>query len=345
MSLTGHRQASFDVILLDGDEQEKGRLDGVTGGEVTLNAGTRLRTSGSLTIIDRGQNVDWARDRVKIVYRLASGETWPLGVFLFASPKRAYGAGARTLTVDLLSKLSLLDGDCFVAAYQTVPANHPLVHVRHLLTGVGPVDLTDGGPMLTSSMVWDAGTPKLTAINDILQAIGFWALTVTPAGAFQVAPYVEPTKRARVWEFKEGDKAIHSAEFTREQDLAEIPNRYIVVGQGNGREAGAVGFAENRDPASASSFPARGRWVSKVETGAQVANQDIANSLARRRLQAASAAIGKLEIAHLPLPLVPNDLVAYQTGDVSVLATVQSTTLRLEATALQSTTLREVATL
>lgn len=125
MSLTGHRQASIEVILLDSSEREKGRLDGVEGGEVSMSAGSRLRASGTLNLVDRGQEIDWAKDRVKIVYKLASGESWPLGVFLFASPKLSYSEGGSSLQVELISKLSLLDGDAFVAAYQTVPSNHP----------------------------------------------------------------------------------------------------------------------------------------------------------------------------------------------------------------------------
>ncbi len=342
MSLTGHRQASIEVILLDSNEREKGRLDGVEGGEVSMSAGSRLRTSGTLNLVDRGQEIDWAKDRVKIVYKLASGESWPLGVFLFASPKLSYSEGGSSLQVELISKLSLLDGDAFVAAYQTVPSNHPLAHVRHLLTDVSPVNISDGGPMLSSSMVWDAGTPKLTAINDILQAIGFWSLTVGASGAFEASPYVEPLRRAKVWDFVEGQNAIHLADFTREQDLAAIPNRYICVSQGSGDKAGFVGYAENRDPASPASYQARGRWVSKVETGVEAANQQVITDLAKRRLAAASGAVGKIEIQHLPLPLAPNDLVGYRSGGVSVLATVQETRIQLEPTALQTTTLKEV---
>lgn len=111
-SFAGHRQVAIEVMLLDATEQEKGILQGVIGGEVTLSASTRLKASGSLELLDLGQEINWLSDRVRITYRIQGGHSWPLGVFLLAAPTKTYTDGGASWRVELLSKLTLLDEDC-----------------------------------------------------------------------------------------------------------------------------------------------------------------------------------------------------------------------------------------
>lgn len=341
-SFTSHRQVSIEVMLLDRAEQEKGLLRGVVGGEVTLSASTRLKASGSLELIDLGQDINWASDRVRITYKIASGASWPLGVFLLAAPTKTYRDGGATWKVELLSKLTLLDEDCVEAPTQVGTAVPALAPLQFALVDMGKADITESAARLASTMTWEAGTPRLTIFNDVLEAIGYWSMNVSGAGAFQIRPYVPPAQRPLSWRFKEGETSIHLPEWSREQDLAGIPNKVILVSQGGDNKPALVGIARNMNPSSPASYPSRGRWVTKTETGVEAATQEVITQLAEKKLLEAQTAIAKIEIEHLPVPISTNDLVEFASQGVQTRATVQSIKYTLSPEALCRTTLREV---
>lgn len=341
-SFVSHRQVSIEVMLLDRAEQEKGLLRGVVGGEVTLSAATRLKASGSLELIDLGQEINWASDRVRITYKIAGGTSWPLGVFLLAAPTKTYRDGGATWKVEFLSKLTLLDEDCVEAPTQVgtdVPALAPL---QVALVDVGKADITESAARLASTMTWEAGTPRLTIFNDVLEAIGYWSMNVSGAGAFQIRPYVPPAQRPLSWQFKEGETSIHLPEWSREQDLAGIPNKVVLVSQGGDNKPALVGIARNMNPSSPASYPTRGRWITHTETGVEASTQEVITQMAEKKLLEASTAIAKIEIEHLPVPIWTNDLVEFASQGVQTRATVQSIKYTLSPDGLCKTTLREV---
>ncbi|QWW20124.1 hypothetical protein I6B53_03235 [Schaalia sp. 19OD2882] len=344
--LTGHRVAGFTVTLLDADEQEKGLLDGVTGGDVTLSAATRLRASGTLQVDEVGQQIDWGTDRVRIDYE-ANGQAWPIGVFLLSAPTQSFEDGMVSRRVELLGKLAVIDQDATVSTLSLASGTRVTDAVRQILAEAGETRMavTDSPETLKSQMVWDPGTSKLTVINDLLDAIGYWALSPDGAGVLQVRPYVRPAARPQSWTFAEGEQAVHSAKWDLEQDLADVPNRVVLVGQGSDDKPALVGVASNEDPDSPFGFPARGRWVTRTETGVEASSQEVIDSLARRRLIDASTPVATIRMTHMPLPLSPNDLVTWDTGGHKARATIHEIAYGLDPTALCRTTLKEVVDL
>ena len=341
-SFTGHRQVEIEVMLLDHEEQEKGVLKGVVGGEVTLSASTRLKASGSLELIDLGQDINWSTDRVRITYRIQGGASWPLGVFLLAAPSKTYTDGGATWKVELLSKLTLLDEDCVETPTQMSTEYPALALLQFALVDVGKADITESTARLASTMTWEAGTPRLTIYNDILEAIGYWSMNVSGSGAFQIRPYIPPAQRPLSWQFTEGETSIHLPEWSREQDLAGIPNKVVLVSQGGDDKPALVGIARNMNPSSPASYPSRGRWITHTETGVEASTQEVITQLAEKKLLEAQTAIAKIEIEHLPVPIWTNDLVEFSSQGVQTRATVQSIKYDLSPDGLCKTTLREV---
>ena len=329
-SFVSHRQVSIEVMLLDRAEQEKGLLRGVVGGEVTLSAATRLKASGSLELIDLGQEINWASDRVRITYKIAGGTSWPLG------------AGGATGWGELLTPLTLLLVAWVHAPTQVGTAVPALALLQFALVDVGKADITESAARLASTMTWEAGTPRLTIFNDVLEAIGYWSMNVSGAGAFQIRPYVPPAQRPLSWRFKEGETSIHLPEWSREQDLAGIPNKVVLVSQGGDNKPALVGIARNMNPSSPASYPTRGRWITHTETGVEASTQEVITQMAEKKLLEASTAIAKIEIEHLPVPIWTNDLVEFASQGVQTRATVQSIKYTLSPDGLCKTTLREV---
>ena len=112
--LTTHRTTEYTYTLLNNQDEEIARLDGITGGSATLSSATRLRARGSLSMVERGQVIRWGSDRVRVDVRVRSSRgvrEWPVGVFLLAAPRRRYVDGGTSWEVELLGKLVVLDED------------------------------------------------------------------------------------------------------------------------------------------------------------------------------------------------------------------------------------------
>lgn len=351
MILTGSRQAWWEITLLDSADRIIGPLRGVTGGNITLSANTRLKGSGTLSVQDTGQPVNWVNDRVSIVYRARDhrGRTmeWSAGVFLMSAPTASHTSAGTSRDVDLSSKLAVLDEDCLNASL-TLPAGRSVttsIKTLILSTGEDRVSITPSDQTLSSSMVWEAGTPVLTVVNDLLDSINYFSLRPDGDGVLTAAPYVRPAARPVAWAFTAGEAAIHSADWSRDQDTAAVPNRIVLIGQGGGDTPALVATAENTDPSSPFSRESRGRWITHTETGVEASTQAVLDGIARRRLIDLSTPTATIQAAHLPLPLAPNDRVSWDTGGHAVTATIQEIKTTLDATSLCATKLREVVDL
>ena len=133
--------------------------------------------------------------------------------------------------------------------------------------------------------------------------------------------------------------AIVLAEWTREQDVASIPNRVVLVTSGTGDTPGLVSVAENNDPADRLSIPNRGVITAPDRsTTVDADSQATLDALAVRRLADLSAPAGMRTLAHASVPLDMNDVIAHR----GVRGVVQEWSQRLTTGALMTTTVREL---
>lgn len=326
MSLHSARRPSWRYTLLDAEDRPLGRLLGVSGGRCEVVAASRLGGSAQLTIDDRGQTIDWMSHRVQIIYDpgIAGADPWPVGVFLFTSPSTVRRDDRVTHSVDLLPKMVVPDEDTVEERFSLAAGTPIIATVVALLESTGETQIaaTTSPATLTSGMVWEAGESKLTIINNLLDAAGYWALWCDGSGQYRVEPYVPPLERPLSWRFAAGEAAIHEPGWSREQDLANVPNRYVVTGSGSDDTPALSAVATNEDPESPYSYQARGRWITRTETGAE-GSQAVLNLLAQRRLTDAMGPVAKLSVTHAVLPLDPNALVEFRPHGHEALATVQ----------------------
>lgn len=345
-ALDTHRQADYTVTLLDWGDRVVRRLDGVTGGSITLSNSTRLRASGSLNLTEACGPIDWMTQRVRIDYT-ANGQTWGLGVFLLSAPTRSYGEVGSTWSVDLSSPLALPDADCVDRTY-TVKAGSNLVDVAADVlyeTGLERLSITPSTATASSDMIYDPGKSRLTIANELLSAAGYWSAHPDGEGQVHLDPYVRPAARGVAYDFREGARSIHLPEWERELDAASVPNKVVLVSEGSQDKAALVGVATNEDPASAYSFPARGRWIVETQTGVEAANQESIDSQARRRLIEASTPSASITIQHMPVPIQPNQVVGFSSQGLTAQGVVKEIEYTLDPTALAKTKLLEVTDL
>jgi hypothetical protein len=357
--LTGNRVTAFRFDLLDSGEALLGVLGNVAGGELSWDAYASVKGVGTLEVSDLGDvEIDWLDTRIRpsILFTRAGGgsEVYEvqLGVFLCAAPVEQWTATGRRWTVELADKLSVLDQDIAsgnpagLTAYTAQAGANVIELVKALIaeTGEASPAIEPDSATLPAPLVWEIGTTRLQIINDLLDVAGHFSLWCDGAGNYRATHYVHPSARVPVYEvlapFTPGPTSLMSPEWTKDRDIYSVPNRYLVVGMGDGETEALTAVATNVDPASPYSYPARGRWITAVETGVEAADQAALDAIASRRLSDATSVTTSLEVEHAFLPdLLVNAVVTV----VGVRASVNMTTVPLDPVELCSTRFRAVA--
>lgn len=320
------RRARWLVDLLDENDVEIGAVS-FLGGDAKIAAFAALGGSASLELTSNDiEDINLFRDRVRIAYDPGWGDdyVWPVGTYLFDSPKEQRGI-APSVELPLLTKLAVVDQDAVEESYSLPEGSNIVQAVSDLIlsTGESRIALTESSEVTSSTLVFEAGTPKLSIINALLNSANYASLWCDGSGQFRVEPYVEPRSRPIAREFATGELSIHKPNWAREQDVLSIPNRVVVVASGSNDAPPIVGRAENTDPDSPYSIPSRGRVISRNEQVEDMSSQAAADSYAQRLLAGGMTPVSKLSVTHAIVPLNPNDLVRFVT-DEDRLATVSN---------------------
>lgn len=345
--------------------QDIGLLDGVESGSVTLSATSRLRASGQLSLTETAQEINWFNMHARVDYVPVGMEGWPVATFVMSSPTRSVNDHRVTRDVELLSTLAYLDRmstdqvegveDAHLEAGNKFSLLDRYVkRTRNVRFGFRAFKASSSLPLINEAIIYDVGTNVLTMLNDCARLVGWGALTPDPYGAITGGPYIRPSRRPVSYTFREGDAAIHSADWTIDRDLFAVPNVVICVGtpgsddtkRGQDRyDAGptpaVVGVARNDRKDDPLSTVNRGEVV-HVETGVKVTSQTAISQWAARVLAEKSMPAATLVIEHLPVNIRPGDVVEFVSQGQRLRGTVQKMEIPLSPTALVKTEIKEI---
>lgn len=319
-------------MLLDNQDRPLDEsLDGVTGGGGEIVALSALGGSAQVVIDDlraRGwmPEIDWGKHRIRALYTDGEQE-WPFGTYLLTSPKEQHTSTGLTWQVNLLTKMNVPQEQKLTSRL-TVPVGAAIIPtVVDLIhsTGETRIAVTDSDVTATSVRTYEANTPLLKVINELLTAVGYWSLWCDGGGTYRVEPYVNPDARPVRASFKYGETSLYLPGWSFERDMTSVPNRFVAVGVGDEETEPLRGVATNTDPNSPFSYQARGnRWIDAGEDGVEAESQDIIDQYAARKLREAMDPVGRFSIAHRMRDLNPHDLVSFTPKDgVRRRATVQ----------------------
>ena len=361
------RQADYQVMLTTPDGQDIGLLDGVESGSVTLSATSRLRASGQLSLTETAQEIDWFNMHARVDYVPVGMPGWPVATFVMSSPTRSVSEHRVTRDVELLSTLAYLDR-MSTDRIEQVENDHLTTgkwglvkryaaktkNLRMGFTQFGNWAVGEYPKIINEAITYDVGTNVLTMLNDCARIVGWGALTPDPYGVITGAPYIRPSRRPVARVFREGESAIHSAEWTIDRDIFSVPNVVVCVGTpgsdetsrgsdkyGAGPTPAVVGIARNdnaRDPLSTVS---RGEIV-HVETGVKATSQAAIDQVAQRILTEKSLPAASLVIEHLPVNIRPGEVVEFISQGQRLRGTVQEMKIPLSPTSLVTTTIKEI---
>lgn len=350
------RANSFRFDLLDTSDGLIGSLDGVQpGGSVQQDSTAAVHGSGSITVTDIGQGVDWTGVRVRPVLTMTdpsgNGTEYPLGVFIPAAPQETWTDFGRSWAVQLTDKLGVLDTNIPTDSSGNpvtygVPAGANVIGtVCQLIEGAGGTTeaIQPDSESLVKAMAWTLGTSTLQIINDLLAASGYFSLSCNGAGQYQCTSYVVPSQRPPLFTGRNpfsdtpGD-SLMSPDYTRNCDVYGIPQFLLAIAQGDGTNPALTSVGTNPNPAPSQV----GRWV--VNSSLQATSQAALDSQALMLMSQAMSVTSTFTVSHLWLPtLGMNQAVQFvdSRGDFDMLCYVTSTTTALDPTGMCQSNLSE----
>ena len=348
IAFAGHRSESWRYDLLNLQDQKIGELDGVTGATFEFSVASTIRSGGSMEC--RATDIDWLKVRIQPWHTMvAEGETvtWPIGVFIPASPGIKYAGDGVNRAIDLYDKLQILDQDRIESTFSVAPGVVVTTQIKTLLAGIGETRdaITPSSDTVRNAMVWEADTSKLQIINDLLASINFFSLWVDGYGVFQGTPYQPPGGRGISWIFEDNFRSIYSPEFFNDKDEFNVPNKVVLVSTSDGETEALTAVATNEDPDSKYSYNQRGRWITTTEKDIEVTSQATLNLMVQRRMVELSEISSTYDISHALIPLNLNDAVKFirSTEGISTVGVVQKMSFGTGVGELVKTTIREVA--
>lgn len=340
--MLGPRMERYWVELLTKTDVSLFNLDGVEGGTVEYNYDSRIKSGFKLDLVELGQGINWLQHRLRPWVEV-NGQSWPLGVYIPNSPQAQYDSTRKRWSVSCLDKTSALDLVKVPETYSVGKDANVTTLVSNLISASSEsgAAVTPSDKTTREMMVWPPNTSALSIINELLWSINYTALWTDGYGQFRAEPYVGPAERPLIGEFREGEFAIHSPVFTREQDIASVPNRVIVIAQGTDTEPPLVGEAYNTDESSPYSYQSRGGWITRsYET--EASDQETIDAQAARYLALASTPIATLEVEHAVVPLDGSNRVRFVSADIDVFAVVNEYQITMQVGSLMSGKWNEV---
>ena len=352
--LTGSRTEKWSYTLLDLNDAPIGTLDGVESAQLTYSIFNTVRSGGTMQWGSGGAaEPDWTQVRVQPFYTATfpdgSSVSWPLGVFIPGTPTANWKDTGHTRSIQLYDKLLVLDGDHFEEAY-AVPAGAVVTDtIRTIISDAGQtnVAITDSTATVLTGMAWPADTSRLQVINDLLASINYFSLWCDGYGAYRADPYTPPSSRLVVRNFRDDATSIYSPEFDHELDIFDAPNKIILVSTSDGTGPPLTSVATNTDPNSPTSFPARGRWISRTDANVAASSQTVLDALAQRRLADATQVASVITLKHAPVPdVILNSIVTFRRvpAGLDLTGVVQSMQVSSALGALVTTQVQEVQT-
>jgi len=338
--LTVSRAESWRWDILTIDDAPTDTLDGVEGATLNFVADAPMRGGGSLSwAAEPGQiRPDWPRIRLQPWYRL---ETlvgvleWPLGVFLPVTPTEKWTDQGVSIDVDLYDKTLVLDQDHTTQTTGVQKGSIVTDVIRTIITGAGEEKLAivDSPETLSTAIVWEPDTSRLTQVNDLLKAINYAPLWCDGYGTFRAEPNVAASARPVARAFADDARGIYLPDFSHARDMFEVPNRLKLVAKADSSAPALTSVVTNDDPLSPTSTVSLGRVISAQEDDVDATSQAILDDKAAKRLRELSRVASEVAMGvFAPIPLQVHEVVSFvnETAGIEVLAEVQKVSVSFD---------------
>lgn len=347
IDLYGNRaNETYTYRLVDWDTWQEGEdLGSVVSGSVELSAYSDLKAS---------MKMEWRGDApprgsiVRVYYSFDddAGEhaEYAIGTFLVSYTSSTYEDGGASLvssgTADGYSVLKVLKDRLLGMPVSVDAGEQPVAKAVEAMQSVGlRVNVAEESSYaLSSGHTFEPSDSMLAYVNWCLTAAGYQAVSPDAYGICQVAPYMEPSRRAVVASFADDENSIMYPEVGEDNDWRGTPNVVRVYYED---ESIAMYAAARNVSGSLSSLASNGmREITRYESVSEAEDLAALEAHALKVLLDNSNEIERVKFAHPYVPITAFDAVRIDYSDRSWSGNVQNMSVRLSPSTKCETTLR-----
>lgn len=305
--LRGSRAVRFRYDLLDKNEIKIATIDNIHSGSISFGAFNEIKRTAKFEIHDV-RNINFAQDRVAPFMEVRiKPDMWaefPLGIFHLSSPEQADVTGMIVRDVEAYDGLVILRDDKFDTNYTIPKGTRYYDGIVGILTGAGitkyNIEQTD--KVLPIDLVYEIGTTKMHAVNDLISQLNYTPIRVDVFGYFVTAHYISPADRAHEYAYEDNELSVTYSGMTQSLDLFDIPNKWVVV-LSNAEQLPLKSVYTNTNENSVTSTISRARTITRFEKVENIADQTSLDAYVARLAFEASQIYGKLKFETAIMPM------------------------------------------
>ena len=255
--------------------------------------------------------LDFQVDYVRLCGADAEYVEWAMGTFVMTTPDRQRNEGGNQFEVTGYDRTVVLIDAAFTDRYTVSAGTNYVTAIKTILTdaGITVTNIVATTKTLPVAMDWPMGTTRLRAINDLLSAINYYAITFDEYGTAVSKPYENISTRAIDFTYYVTTTPVNSTQYSvalpkrvYKDDFWKTPNR-VTLYTGSVDAANLTSTASNYSLSSKASIPNRGNRIIPLIEQADAADQTTLDALATRRLETLSQITVKSEFSTLPIPI------------------------------------------
>lgn len=298
----------------------------ITGGSLELSALSDLKAQG--TLLFEGEAAPNDHDMVRIFYWFTDDEgnkhQEPLATLFCECSEIEHNGELVSGTLKCYSVLQVLADKSHGRPYTVKKGTNALQKAVDLCKSLN-LRVNNPAPgtfKLTKDHTFEEDASYLEMVNWLLETAGYQSVWPDAYGILQIAKYVEPSKRAPVFVFEDGEQSIMYPRVSVRNDYKAAPNVCRLYYETKDEALWAK--TSNVDPESAASTVSRGRektlraTISQLEAETQAGRLKELKELSKTKLIDASAEIEYVNLTHAWLPININDAIEvdYKTAGI-----------------------------
>lgn len=283
--LEGSRTIGFEYELTDKDGKGLGAVS-VSSGTIDFNSQTEIMGFGSFAIKDIS-DINYIDERIRPYFKVLLPDgtyaRYPLGVYLIESPTRQTDGKRVYRNVSAYDKSVILKEDKFITRHH-IPKGLAYTSAIAVILGSAGMEATyiDVSDLqLPVDIEFEAGTSKLSAVNELLKAINYTPLHFDYSGRPTAQEYIPAEDRVPEYTYQTGETSIIYPEASESLDAFNVPNvitRYLESPERGVMTATYI----NEDARSLLSVQSRGRRICDVRAVNDIADQTTLNNYVKR---------------------------------------------------------------
>jgi hypothetical protein len=298
----------FRYDLLNKEDVKIGELSALPGNRVSLNSLAEIKRTAYFRIAHHeGQDIDWLNDRIQPVFCLQMPDNgfaeWPLGIFLLSSPTRRDENKRIKRDIEAYDASLIIKEDSFDDRYRIPAGTKYVTAITNILNAIGiwKVNIADHAGTLSVDKEFEIGTTKLEVVNQLLTEINYTSIWVDEGGYFVSLPYILPTNKEAEYEYRNNDISIIHPGSTQELDLFSLPNKWVRY-VSNPDKTTLRSIYINDLATSPTSIINRGRVIVDLDSVDDIFDQATLNDYVKRVAYEASIVYGKFSFSTALMP-------------------------------------------